>query len=79
MSIVCRLVYAVIMILCGRLCLGRYMSNLAGLVPSILCAVIVYFFVLIRIGTLSEEDILNFPRGALLLKTFKKLRWLKQA
>lgn len=79
MSIVCRLVYAVIMILCGRLGLGRYMSNLAGLVPSILCAVIIYFFVLIRIGTLSEEDILNFPRGALLLKTFKKLRWLKQA
>jgi stage V sporulation protein B len=77
MSIACRLVYSLIMVLCGALGLGRYSSNLICLAPSILIAVIVYFFVLIRIGTLSREDILNFPRGRLLLKTFRRLGWMK--
>lgn len=78
MSIACRISFALIGLLCGVLGFGRYLTNLVCLAPSILIAVIVYFFVLIRIGTLSEEDILNFPRGRLLLKTFRRLRWLKE-
>ncbi len=77
MSITCRLVYSLIMIFCEAMGLGRYSSNLVCLVPSILAAVVMYFFVLIRIGTLSREDILNFPKGKLLLKTFRRLGWMR--
>ena len=77
MSIACRLTYALFTILCDVMGLGRYMSNLVCLVPSIMVAVVVYFFVLIRIGTLSRKDILSFPRGKMLLRTFRRLGWLR--
>lgn len=77
MSIACRLTYALFTILCDVMGLGRYMSNLVCLVPSMMVAVVVYFFVLIRIGTLSRKDILSFPRGKTLLRTFRRLGWLR--
>ena len=77
MGIACRLTYALFTILCDVMGLGRYMSNLVCLVPSIMVAVVVYFFVLIRIGTLSRKDILSFPRGKMLLRTFRRLGWLR--
>ena len=54
-----------------------YLNNLIAMVPAILAAVLIYFFALIRMGTLSEEDILSLPRGGMLLKIFRKLKWMK--
>ena len=54
-----------------------YLNNLIAMVPAILTAVLIYFFALIRMGTLSEEDILSLPRGSMLLKIFRKLKWMK--
>ena len=54
-----------------------YLNNLIAMVPAILAAVLIYFFALIRMGTLSEEDILSLPRGSMLLKIFRKLKWMK--
>ncbi len=78
MGLVCKGVYSACSFLMMRSGRGIYFCNLFALVPAIGASVLVYFFILIRIGTLAEEDILNFPKGALLLKVFKKLRWLKQ-
>jgi hypothetical protein len=55
-----------------------YLVNLLALVPAIAGAVVLYFFVLIRIGTLSEEDILAFPAGGRLLALFKRLGWIRK-
>ena len=73
MGIVCRMVYSVCSSMLMRTGRGLYFCNLLSLVPAIGAAVIVYFFILIRIGTLSEEDILTFPKGQLFLNAFKKL------
>ena len=54
-----------------------YLNNLIAMVPAILAAVLIYFFALIRMGTLSEEDILSLPKGGMLLKIFRKLKWMK--
>jgi stage V sporulation protein B len=54
-----------------------YLNNLIAMVPAILAAVLIYFFALIRMGTLSEEDILGLPKGSMLLKIFRKLKWMK--
>jgi stage V sporulation protein B len=54
-----------------------YLNNLIAMVPAILAAVLIYFFALIRMGTLSEEDILSLPKGSMLLKIFRKLKWMK--
>ena len=34
------------------------------------------FFVLIRLGSFTEEDILGLPKGTAMLRLLKKLRWL---
>ena len=77
MGIVCRMVYSVCSSMLMRTGRGLYFCNLLSLVPAIGAAVIVYFFILIRIGTLSEEDILTFPKGQLFLNAFKKLKWIR--
>jgi len=56
---------------------GEYFSNFIATLPAILVAVPVYFFVLIRLGGFTEEDILGLPKGAALVRLLKKLRWLK--
>lgn len=55
---------------------GEYFSNFAAVVPAILAAVPIYFFVIIRLGGLTREDILGLPKGAALAKALKKLRWI---
>lgn len=55
---------------------GEYFANFAAVVPAILAAVPVYFFVIIRLGGLTEDDILGLPKGAALAKILKKLRWI---
>ena len=46
------------------------------MIPAILAAVPVYFFILIRFGGFTEEDILGLPKGTALVRLLKKLRWL---
>ena len=56
---------------------GPYMANLIAVIPSILAAIPVYFFVLIRLRGVSSRDILAMPKGGALLRIFKKIRWMK--
>ena len=55
---------------------GEYFANFLATVPAILIAVPVYFFLLIRMGGFTEEDILGLPKGASMVRLLKKLRWL---
>ena len=55
---------------------GVYFSNLIAVIPAIAAAVPVYFFLLIKLGGFTGEDILGLPKGAALLRLLKKARWL---
>ena len=55
---------------------GEYFSNFAAVLPAILVAVPVYFFLLIKLRGFTEEDILGLPKGAGLVRLLRKLRWL---
>ena len=56
--------------------LAEYFANFAATVPAILAAVPVYFFILIRLGSLTEDDILGLPKGTAMVRLLKKVRWL---
>ena len=45
-----------------------------AVVPAVLFGIIVYFVVLLALKTLSEEEILDFPKGRAILRLAKKLR-----
>ena len=60
----------------ASLVLREYFANFAAVVPAIIVAIPVYFFVLIRLGSFTEEDILGLPKGTAMLRLLKKLRWL---
>ena len=53
-----------------------YMVNLFASAVSIVVAVVVYFFVLIRIGGLKKNDILQVPKGHKVLGLLTKLKWM---
>jgi stage V sporulation protein B len=56
--------------------LAEYFANFAATVPAILAAVPVYFFILIRLGSFTEDDILGLPKGTAMVRLLKKVRWL---
>ena len=55
---------------------GEYFSNFAAVLPAIIVAIPVYFFVLIKTGGFTREDILGLPKGASIARLLKKLHWL---
>lgn len=52
-------------------------SNIIALIPAVLISVCVYFAVLIKIGGITQRDMKEMPKGALLLRAAKKCRLLK--
>ena len=68
-------VYRVIFALASHV-RGEYFANFVALVPAILAAIPVYFFILIRMGNFTEADILGLPKGAAIARLLKKLRWM---
>ena len=68
-------VYRVILALASQV-RGEYFSNFVALVPAILAAIPVYFFILIRMGSFTEEDILGLPKGTAIARLLKKLHWM---
>ena len=68
-------VYRVIFALASHV-RGEYFANFVALVPAILAAIPVYFFILIRMGSFTEEDILGLPKGTAIARLLKKLHWM---
>lgn len=52
-------------------------ANAFGLLISILIAMIIYAFLMLRIGGYTEEQLLDMPKGAAIVKVAKKLKLLK--
>lgn len=52
-------------------------ANAFGLLISILIAMMIYAFLMLRIGGYTEEQLLDMPKGATIVKVAKKLRLLK--
>ena len=52
-------------------------SNTVSLIVAILIAIIVYALLIIRIGGYSEEELLDLPKGALIVKIAKKIHLMK--
>lgn len=70
--------------LMGACALGAYTglhmlveSNVICLIPSILLAVIVYAVTILKTGAIRREQLIAFPKGALLVKIAEKCRLLK--
>lgn len=69
------MVYRAVFALASRF-LAEYFANFAAIIPAIAVAVPVYFFILIRLGSFTEEDILGLPKGGTIARLLRKLRWL---
>ena len=69
------LVYRGVFFLASHFC-GQYFANFIATMPSIAVAVPVYFFLLIRLRSFTQEDILGLPKGGAIVRLLKKLHWL---
>ncbi len=76
MGVVTWLVYRGMYFVLGHLLSAIYFANVFSVIPAIIVAVIVYFFVLIRIGGLSKSDILQLPKGAGIYRLLCKIKWM---
>ena len=76
MGVVTRLVYELVFRIGMMVAERTYFMNLIASVVSIVAAVIVYFFVLIRIGGLKKNDILQAPKGTKILGILQRIGWM---
>ena len=53
-----------------------YFVNFFALMPSLVIAVVLYFFLMVRSGTMTREDILQLPKGAKIVSVMHKMQWL---
>ena len=76
MGVATRLIYELVfrggMMIAER----TYLVNLIASAVSIAVAVVVYFYVLIKIGGLKKNDILQAPKGAKILSLLQKIGWI---
>ena len=56
---------------------GEFTSNTMATLLSIAIAAIIYFISIIKVGGYTEEMLLSFPKGTLLVKIAKKLHLIK--
>ena len=54
----------------------QYFANLVAVIPALLVAVLVYGFMLVKLGTLTEEDLKGLPKGNTMIRILKKLKWM---
>ncbi|MDO4285783.1 MAG: polysaccharide biosynthesis protein [Eubacteriales bacterium] len=57
---------------------SAYFVNLIAVVPALAAAVLSYGFCLIAFRAVSESDLRMMPKGTLLIRVLRKLRWLPQ-
>ena len=74
MGIVTALVYSLVNRLLMAVADRVYFNNLIAAALAIAVAIIVYFAVLIKIGGLTREDLLQVPKGAKVVGVLQKIR-----
>lgn len=60
-----------------KFCYYMMHSNVISMAVSVVLSVLVYFVVLMKIGGFTEEQLLGFPKGRLLVKAARRLHLLK--
>ena len=71
------MVYHAVCLLVSAAGLHRaYFVNLAGAAAGLLIAVIVYFFLLIKSRTMTEENLRSLPKGEKIVRLLRKIKWL---
>ena len=76
MGILARLVYGGAAALLSRI-LGRpYFVNLLATIPALLSAVVIYFFLVIRSGAMTREEIIELPQGTTIARVLERIHWL---
>lgn len=55
-----------------------YFLNLLSVAPALIVAVVLYFFLLIRTGTMTREDLRSLPKGEKLVRMLGRLHWLPE-
>lgn len=55
-----------------------YFLNFFSVVPALIVAVIVYFFLLCRTGAMTRQDLLALPKGEKITGFLVRLHWLQQ-
>ena len=53
-------------------------SNVICLIPSMIIAVAVYFIAILKIGAVGREQLLNFPKGHMIVRVAEKCHLLKK-
>lgn len=57
---------------------GFYFHNLAATAATLLAAVLVYGYTMVRSGTIRRKDLLSMPKGQWLVRLMEKLHWLPE-
>ncbi|MCR5686256.1 MAG: polysaccharide biosynthesis protein, partial [Lachnospiraceae bacterium] len=76
MGIVSFLVYRGVSLLLGLFAVGEYLTNLIALLPALFIAVETYGLLIVRLGGVTEEELLMMPRGRSIVRWMRKLRIL---
>ena len=74
MGIATALVYSLVNRLLMAAADRVYFNNLIASVAAIAVAIIVYFAVLIKIGGLTREDLLQVPKGTKVVSVLQKVK-----
>lgn len=53
-------------------------SNVICLIPSLIVAVAVYFIAILKIGAVGREQLMNFPKGHMIVRVAEKCHLLKK-
>ena len=70
------ILYIILYKLTGLFISRTYFVNLVSALPSIAAAILIYAFVLLRLGVIGSTDILALPKGQFILRVLKKLKWV---
>ena len=73
-------VCSVIMGVCAALIyrLFSFTGNTVACAVSVMSAIVIYFFLLIRLGGLTKDELLAMPKGKMLVRVFTKMRLLNK-
>lgn len=55
----------------------QYFANLIAFIPAFIAAVLIYESLLFALKSVTESDLLAMPKGKVLVRFAKKLRWIK--
>ena len=69
-------IYKLISFITGNFLSREYFVNLISVAVAMIVAVVIYGFLMIRTGTVTEDELYSFPKGKSLVQILKKLHFI---